>query len=151
MNHLDICNTSYDKKKGWESNWQFNSRALKVVNRLDPSACRWSATRCWKALDESYKFAIKRLVHILDHFYCWDKPRATQTHLTYHGPDSGEATTSPHIVFCALLHRTYIRMSLFPRLPKWSPEIVSVCTLGTLAIHNFSFQPPIGMRSKEKL
>jgi hypothetical protein len=21
MSHLDICNTSYDKKKGWESNW----------------------------------------------------------------------------------------------------------------------------------
>ncbi len=21
MNHLDICSTSYDKKKGWELNW----------------------------------------------------------------------------------------------------------------------------------
>jgi len=26
MNHLDICSTSYGKKKGWESNWQFDSR-----------------------------------------------------------------------------------------------------------------------------
>ncbi len=30
---------------------------LKVRNRPDPSACRWSATHCWKALEESYKFA----------------------------------------------------------------------------------------------
>jgi hypothetical protein len=26
MTHLDICNTSYGKKKGQESNWQFDSR-----------------------------------------------------------------------------------------------------------------------------
>jgi hypothetical protein len=25
MSHLDICSISYDKKKGWESNWQFDS------------------------------------------------------------------------------------------------------------------------------
>jgi hypothetical protein len=25
MTHLDICNTSYGKKKGRESNWQFDS------------------------------------------------------------------------------------------------------------------------------
>jgi hypothetical protein len=24
MGHLDICNTRYGKKKGWESNWQFD-------------------------------------------------------------------------------------------------------------------------------
>jgi hypothetical protein len=29
MSHLDICNTSYGKKKGQESNWQFDSRPLK--------------------------------------------------------------------------------------------------------------------------
>jgi hypothetical protein len=59
MNHLDICSTSYGKKKGRELNWQFNSRSLKVRNRLDPSACWWCATHCWKAFDESYKFALK--------------------------------------------------------------------------------------------
>ncbi len=36
MNHLDICNT----KKGWESNWQFDSWPLKVGNRPDPGVCR---------------------------------------------------------------------------------------------------------------
>ncbi len=40
------------------------------------------------------------------------------THMTHHGLDSGEATTFPHIVFFALLRRTYIRMALFPRTPK---------------------------------
>jgi hypothetical protein len=37
MCHLDICNISYRQKKGWESNWQFDSRPLKVRNRPDPS------------------------------------------------------------------------------------------------------------------
>jgi hypothetical protein len=57
MSHLDICSTSYGKKKGRESNWQFDSQPLKVGNRFDPDACRWSVTNHWKALDESYKFA----------------------------------------------------------------------------------------------
>ncbi len=57
MSHLHICTTSYDKKKGRESNWQFDSQALKVRNRPNSDACRWSVTYHWKALDESYKFA----------------------------------------------------------------------------------------------
>jgi hypothetical protein len=56
MSHLDICSTSYSKKKGRELNWQFDFWPPKVGNRPDPEACRWSATRRWKALDESYKF-----------------------------------------------------------------------------------------------
>jgi len=58
MGHLDNCNTSYGKKKGRKSNWQFDSRPLKVRNRPDPIACGWSATHLWKALEESYKFAL---------------------------------------------------------------------------------------------
>ncbi len=57
MSHLDICNTSYGRKKGRESNWQFDSRPLNVGNRPDPGVCRWSETRRWKALEESYNFA----------------------------------------------------------------------------------------------
>ncbi len=33
--HLDIWNTSYGQKESWESNWQFDSRPLKVGNRPD--------------------------------------------------------------------------------------------------------------------
>jgi hypothetical protein len=57
MGHLDIHNTSYAKKEGRKSNWQFDSLLLKVVNWPDPGACRWSAIHHWKALEESYKFA----------------------------------------------------------------------------------------------
>jgi hypothetical protein len=56
MGHLDICSTSYGKKKGWKLNWQFDSRPLKVGNQPDPGACRWSVTHHLKALEESYKF-----------------------------------------------------------------------------------------------
>jgi len=58
MSHLDICSTSYGKKKGRESNWQFDSQPLKVGNRPDPDVCRWSVTHCWKTLNKSYKFAL---------------------------------------------------------------------------------------------
>jgi len=57
MDHLDICNTSYGQKKGRKSNWQFDSWPLKVGNRPNPSVCRWSATHCWKAIEERYNFA----------------------------------------------------------------------------------------------
>jgi hypothetical protein len=33
IGHLDICSPSYGQKKGRESNWQFDSRPLKVKNR----------------------------------------------------------------------------------------------------------------------
>jgi hypothetical protein len=45
IGHLDICSSSYGQKKGRESNWQFDSQPLKVVNRPAPDV-RWgSATR----------------------------------------------------------------------------------------------------------
>jgi len=50
--------TSYGKRKGWESNWQFDSRPLKVGNRPGTDACRWSATHRWNTLNESYKFSL---------------------------------------------------------------------------------------------
>jgi len=58
IGHLDICNTSYGKKKSRESNWQFNSRPLKIRNRPDPGACRWSTIHHGKALEESYEFSL---------------------------------------------------------------------------------------------
>ncbi len=38
---MDTSNTTYGQKKGWESNWQFDSRPLKVRNRPDFVLCRW--------------------------------------------------------------------------------------------------------------
>jgi hypothetical protein len=57
MIHLDILNTSYGQKKGRESNWQFDSRPLKVKNWPDLLAFRWCATNRWKALNKGYNFA----------------------------------------------------------------------------------------------
>jgi len=57
MSHLDICSMHYGRKKGRESNWQFDSRPLKVGNRPDLGACRWNATHHWKAFKESCNFS----------------------------------------------------------------------------------------------
>jgi hypothetical protein len=58
IGHLDICSPSYGQKKGRESNWQFDSRPLKVGNRPLPDVCSGSATWRWKALEESYNFGL---------------------------------------------------------------------------------------------
>jgi hypothetical protein len=49
--HLDIWNTSYGRRKGRESNWQFVSRPQKVENQLDTLVYKGHATYRWKALD----------------------------------------------------------------------------------------------------
>jgi hypothetical protein len=56
--HLNIFNTSYGQKKGQESNYQFDSRPLKVGNRPNPGACRWGATYRWKDINKGYNFAL---------------------------------------------------------------------------------------------
>ncbi len=56
IGHLDICRSSYGQKKGWESNWQFDSRPLKVENRPLLDLRMESATCRWKDLDEGYNF-----------------------------------------------------------------------------------------------
>jgi hypothetical protein len=62
--HLNIWNASYDQKKVQESNSRestsFDSRPLKVGNRPEILGCRRHATYRWKALDESYNFALDR-------------------------------------------------------------------------------------------
>jgi hypothetical protein len=56
IGHLDICSPSYGQKKGQESNWQFDSRPLKVGNQPLPDVRFGSATWRWKDLDEGYNF-----------------------------------------------------------------------------------------------
>jgi hypothetical protein len=58
IGRLDIYSPSYGQKKGRKSNWQFDSRPLKVKNRPTPDV-RWgSTTRPWKDLDEGYKIGL---------------------------------------------------------------------------------------------
>jgi hypothetical protein len=58
MTHLNIWNTSYGQKKGRESNWQFDSRPLKVKNRPNFLTFRWRARYCWKVLDKGYNLSL---------------------------------------------------------------------------------------------
>jgi hypothetical protein len=44
ITHLHIWNKSYGQKKGRESNWQFDSRPLKVKNLPHFRACRFRVT-----------------------------------------------------------------------------------------------------------
>ncbi len=62
MSHSDICSTSYVRKKGQESNWQFDSRPIKAENRPDPGVCKWNATHRWKVLNESNKFSLNLIL-----------------------------------------------------------------------------------------
>jgi len=79
IGHLDICRPSYGQKKRQESNWQFDSRPLKVGNRPLPEVWIGSATlkvrnqplpevrigsaiRRWTDLDEGYKFGLNLVV-----------------------------------------------------------------------------------------
>ncbi len=54
IGHLDICSPSHGQKKGRESNWQFDSRPLKVGNRPLLDVCSKNTTWRWKALEENY-------------------------------------------------------------------------------------------------
>jgi hypothetical protein len=56
IGHSDICSPSCGQKKGRESNWQFDSRPLKVENRPLPDLRIESAIRRWKDLDKGYNF-----------------------------------------------------------------------------------------------
>jgi hypothetical protein len=56
IGNSDICSPSYGQKKGQESNWQFDSRPLKVGNRCLPNIRIGSAIRRWKDLNEGYNF-----------------------------------------------------------------------------------------------
>jgi hypothetical protein len=58
IGHLDIYSPSYGKKKGRESNCQFDSRPLKVGNRPLSDLRIESATWRWKDLDEGYNFGL---------------------------------------------------------------------------------------------
>jgi hypothetical protein len=48
----------WPKERSGKSNWQFDSRPLKIKNCPNFLACRWRATYWWKALDEGYNFAL---------------------------------------------------------------------------------------------
>jgi hypothetical protein len=43
-----------------------------------------------------------------------------RTHETHHGPDLGEATTFPLIIYFAFIHEAHIQMAFCLETPKFS-------------------------------
>jgi hypothetical protein len=60
--HLDIFSPSYGQKEGRESNWQFDSRPLKVGNRPLLNIRFESETWRSKDIDEGYNFGSDHVV-----------------------------------------------------------------------------------------
>jgi hypothetical protein len=83
----------------------------------------------------------------LEHFWCTDEPRANTDHKIHHGPNLGEATTFPLIVYFVHGHGANTQMSFCLE----SPKIPKIGTPTTLAAHNFVYIPPIEVRSQAKL
>ncbi len=73
----------------------------------------------------------------------------TWTHKTHHGPDSGEATTFPHIVFSAAGRGGYIRMAQIPGTPEMESRNCLGRTPETLNRHNSRLQSWIATRSNQ--
>jgi hypothetical protein len=76
ISHLDICSPSYGQKKGRESNWQFDSRPLKVGNWPPNRECNTSLERSRRRLQ------------------VWFRPRHDQTSQSgsYELPKSRDST-----------------------------------------------------------
>jgi len=95
--HLSIWNTSYGQKKGWKSNWQFDSRPLKVKNRPDFCACRWHVTYHWENLDEGYNFAWNLISIRGLHTKLWHPKVARVPTLVISGLPVGSPGTKSHL------------------------------------------------------
>jgi len=84
-------------------------------------------------------------VHSWSTFGAWTSHGQTWTHWIHHGPDLGEVTTFPLIVFPAPKCHFILGLS------SWSPKIPKIGTFTTLKAHNVFCRPPIDMRFKAKL
>jgi hypothetical protein len=62
------------------------------------------------------------LVHNLSAFGVRTNHEKTWTHKTHHGPDLGEVTTFPLILYFVLGHGTITQMTFCPESPKWEPR-----------------------------
>jgi hypothetical protein len=116
IGNLDICSPSYGQKKGRESNWQFDSRPLKVGNRCLPDIRSERATWRWKDLDEGYNFGWDLVAIQVRSRELW--------RFKVPGVPPGQ-----------FRHK-------FPGLPKWSPEIVQESLLKKKSKRVFSKTSP---------
>jgi hypothetical protein len=62
------------------------------------------------------------LMHSLSTFGVRTSHGQLRTHKTHHGPDLGEATIFPFIVFFVALHGDHIKMAFCFGTPKWESQ-----------------------------
>jgi hypothetical protein len=110
ITHLDIWNISYGQKKGWESNWQFDSRPLKVGNRPNFRVCKWPTTYHWKALNEGYNFVLDLISIKGLHTKLWDPKVARDPILAISRLPLGSPGTKSHLdVGLVERHKVYYK------------------------------------------
>ncbi len=110
ITHLDIWNPSYGQKKGWDSNWQFDSRPLKVRNRPNFLACRCCATYHWKDLNKGNKFALDLISIRGLHTKLWAPKVVGAPTLGISGLSFGSPGTKCHLdVGPTTSHRVYYK------------------------------------------
>ncbi len=110
MTHLDTWNTSYGQKKGRESNWQFDSRPLKVENHPDFLLCRWRATYRWKALNKGYNFSLDLISIRGLHTKLWGPKVIGVPTLGISGFPNGSLETKCHLdVHLVQRHKMYYK------------------------------------------
>jgi hypothetical protein len=110
MTRLDTSDTSYCQKKGWESNWQFDSWPLKVGNRPNFLACRLRATYHWKAPDEGYNFTLDLIVIRGLHTMLWGPKVARVPTLAISGLPLKSLETKCHLnVGLVERHKVYYK------------------------------------------
>jgi hypothetical protein len=136
MIHLDICSPSYGQKKGRESNWQFDSRPLKVKNWPDPDVHWGSATWRWKTLEETYQIG-SNLVPIRGRGekLWWRKVPGVQTG-TVSGLHFGSHGTNNHLGVGATEQRREYYMGEGGGLPRARAVVSQVSPRSPVACPN---------------
>jgi hypothetical protein len=127
IGHLDICSPSYGQKKGRESNWQFDSRSLKVGNRPLPDLRTESAIRRWKDLAEGYKFGSDLVAIRLCSRELW-APKVSGLHLGQFRDNFGTPTreSTPGSRLPGVPGKSDIR--------AWVPRRVTEYTIGSKVV-----------------
>jgi hypothetical protein len=130
MTHLDTSNTSYGEKKGRESNWQFDSRPLKVENHPDLLMCRWRAIYHWKVLDKGYNFALNLISIVGLHAKLWAPKVARVPVVGISGLPLGSLRIKWHLGADPMIkHRVYYKREggVSPKFKLWWVLWVEVC------------------------
>jgi hypothetical protein len=86
-----------------------------------------------------HKTNTRWLVHNWSTFGVRMSHRQIRIHKTHHGPDLGEATTFPLIVYSMLFHEAHIQMAFCPGTPKWKSRNCQSRTTRNFVFCNLSY------------